>query len=99
MRFLADECLLGAIVRQLRREGHDVESVPEHLEEANDRRILEQSVAITGCSLPRTTIRRSGRSAAKPAIGIVIVAGKLVSGSLDEIAVEVAERLGNWAMR
>jgi predicted nuclease of predicted toxin-antitoxin system len=40
MRFLADECLAGAIVRRLREGGYDVANVPEELEGAEDSKIL-----------------------------------------------------------
>jgi predicted nuclease of predicted toxin-antitoxin system len=94
MRFLADECLLGAIVRQLRKAGHDVAIVPKSLEGARDSRILEHSVAEARILVTQDydfgdlAIRLR-----KPAIGIVIVADDSFSGSLEEIAAQVVDRL------
>jgi predicted nuclease of predicted toxin-antitoxin system len=43
MRFLADECLDGRLVEELRRAGHDVLAVRDASRGADDRTILEDA--------------------------------------------------------
>ena len=94
MRFLADECLLGEIVRQLREQGFDVATIPRNLKGEGDSAVLEHSVAEGRILLTQDydfgDLAVLGR---KSAIGIVIVAEDSFSGQLGDIAVEVVERL------
>jgi predicted nuclease of predicted toxin-antitoxin system len=95
MRFLADECVLGEVVRQLRKEGHDVATLPKHLEGASDSAILGHSYSESRILL--TQDYDFGELAVRlrmPTIGIVIVAEVSFTGSVEEIAARVVRRLG-----
>ncbi len=94
MRFLADECLMGEIIRQLREQGFDIATIPRDLKGEGDGRVLEHSVGEGRILLTQDydfgDLAVLGR---KSAIGIVIIAEDSFSGQLDDIAAEVVKRL------
>ena len=94
LRFLADECLVGQLVRRLRTEGHDVDWMRELAPGASDDEVLDLSyragrILIThDWGFGELAIRLQ-----KPAAGIVIVAVASFEGDLDQVASEVTMRL------
>ena len=93
MRFLADECLLGAIVGELTRRAFDIAPVPDTLKGADDATVLEHSVSEGRILTQDYDFGDLAMLERKAAIGVVIVAEESFSGTIDDIAVEVVERL------
>jgi predicted nuclease of predicted toxin-antitoxin system len=78
----------------LRREGHDVATLPKSLEGANDIHVPAHSHSEDRILL--THDYDFGGLAVRveqPAVGIVIVANDTFAGTLEDLAEEVAERL------
>jgi predicted nuclease of predicted toxin-antitoxin system len=95
VRLLVDECVLGPIVAQLRIAGHDVADVPVSLRGADDETILARSVSENRVLLTQDyDFGDLAFKLRKRAVGIVIVARSSFSGTLEEVAAQVVERLG-----
>jgi predicted nuclease of predicted toxin-antitoxin system len=94
VRFLADENLIGHLVRRLRSEGNDVVWIRETSPGADDTEILAMSQRESRILL--THDWDFGELAVrdrKPAAGIVIVATDDFRSPLSAVADEVARRL------
>jgi predicted nuclease of predicted toxin-antitoxin system len=94
VRFLADENLVGHLVRELRSEGYDVTWIREIAPATDDGEILEISSRESRILL--TQDWDFGELAVrdrKAAAGIVIVAADTFHGPLDAAAKQVARRL------
>jgi predicted nuclease of predicted toxin-antitoxin system len=94
MRFLADECFVGQVVRQLRLQGHDVAWVREDAAGASDEEVLNRSHAESRILLTHDwDFGELAVRLEKPAIGIVIVAASALAGNEHEAAIVVTRRL------
>jgi predicted nuclease of predicted toxin-antitoxin system len=94
VRFLADECLVGQIVRRLRTEAQDVDWIRESDPGASDNRVLDRSYRDARILLTHDwgfgdLVVRLG----KPATGVVIVTIAPFEGDLDGVASDVTMRL------
>jgi predicted nuclease of predicted toxin-antitoxin system len=94
VRFLADENLIGQLVRQLRNEGNDVTWIRDIAPGSGDAEILglshrESRILVTqDWDFGELAVRDR-----RPAEGIVIVATDDFRSPLEVIAIEVAQRL------
>jgi predicted nuclease of predicted toxin-antitoxin system len=94
MRFLADECFVGQVVRQLRLQGCDVAWIREDAPGLSDEEVLDRSHAELRILLTHDwdfgelAVRRE-----KPATGIVIVAASALVGGDRDAAIAVTLRL------
>jgi predicted nuclease of predicted toxin-antitoxin system len=94
MRFLADECFVGQVVRQLRLQGHEVASVREDAAGASDEDVLDRSYAESRILLTHDwDFGELAVRLEKPTVGIVIVAASALEGDEYEAAVVVTRRL------
>jgi predicted nuclease of predicted toxin-antitoxin system len=94
VRFLADENLIGQLVRRLRNESYDVTWIREIAPGSSDAEILELSYRESRILI--TQDWDYGELAVRdrrPATGIVIVATDDFRSPLDALAAEVAQRL------
>jgi predicted nuclease of predicted toxin-antitoxin system len=99
VRIPVDECMVGAIVRRLREEGHDVLWMREAAPSTADEEVLRHSWRESRILL--TQDRGFGELAVRlkrPARGILVVSSDLLVGDLNELAANVARliaRLGD----
>jgi predicted nuclease of predicted toxin-antitoxin system len=94
MRFLADECFVGQVVRQLRLQGHDVAWIREDAAGASDEEVLDRSYAESRVLLTHDwDFGELAVRLEKPATGIVIVAASALEGDEQNAAIAVGRRL------
>ncbi|MGL4487927.1 MAG: DUF5615 family PIN-like protein [Rhizobiaceae bacterium] len=94
MKLLADECVAGSLVRQLRLSGIDVEWVAETTPGLTDREVLERSkedgrIVLTEDYDFADLIFRFGYDA----VGIIIMSASLTARPANEVAATIAKRL------